>query len=946
MEENSPEQQQNKLPELKLDARQAQGFISFFKTLPKDERAVRFFDRRDYYTAHGDNATFIARTYYHTTTALRQLGSGSNGLSSVSASKNMFENIARDLLLDRTDHTLELYEGSGSNWRLSRTGTPGNLGSFEDILFANNDMQDSPAIVALCPNFRENECTIGLGFVDMTKRTLGLVEFLDDSRFTNLESALVSLGCKECLLPLESGKSTETRTLHDALARCGVLLTERKKSEFKSRDLVQDLGRLVKGSIEPVRDLLSNFQYALGALGALLSYAELLADETNYGNYTVREYNLGSYMRLDSAAMRALNVLESKTDANKNFSLFGLMNRTCTAGMGKRLLNRWLKQPLLDVNEINCRLDLVQAFVEDTVLRHDLRQHLKRISDIERLIHNLGKKRGGLQHIVKLYQSSIRLPYIKSAFEQYEGQFSSLIKKKYLDPLEELTDNDHLNKFIALVENSIDLEQLENGEYVISPGYDQSLSVLKNEREAVEQRIHNLHKQTANDLDLPMDKALKLDKGTQFGHVFRITKKEEPKIRKKLSAHFIILETRKDGVKFTNTKLKKLGDQYLKLLEEYTNCQKSLVAKVIQTTTTFSEVFESLATVLSELDVLLSFADLATSCPTPYIRPDITPSDEGDIILEGSRHPCVEAQDGVNFIPNDCTLVRGKSWFQIITGPNMGGKSTFIRQVGVNVLMAQVGCFIPCDRASISVRDCIFARVGAGDCQLRGVSTFMQEMLETASIMKGATDKSLIIIDELGRGTSTYDGFGLAWAICEHLVEVTRAPTLFATHFHELTALADEEVQHDPQRRPILGVANYHVGAHIDPSSRKLTMLYKVEPGACDQSFGIHVAEFANFPQTVVDLAREKAAELEDFSSVPVVSNDSKEKVGSKRKREHVLSPEDIARGAARAHQFLQEFSTLPLDQMDLKQALQQVGQMRGNLERDAVDNPWLQQFF
>lgn len=317
----------------------------------------------------------------------------------------MFETIARDLLLDRTDHTLELYEGNGSNWRLSKAGTPGNLGDFEDVLFANNDMQDSPVIVALCPNFHGNQCTVGLSYVDTTKRTLGLAEFLDDSQFTNLESALVALGCKECLLPLESGKSTEIRLLHDALARCNVLMTEKKKSEFKSRDLVQDLGRLVKGSIEPVRDLISNFNYATAALGALLSYTELLADESNYGNYTIRQYNLDSYMRLDSAAMRALNVLESKTDANRNFSLFGLMNRTCTAGMGKRLLNRWLKQPLLDVDEINCRLDLVQAFVEDTTLHHDLRQHLKRISDIERLMHNLEKRRASLQHIVKLYQA-------------------------------------------------------------------------------------------------------------------------------------------------------------------------------------------------------------------------------------------------------------------------------------------------------------------------------------------------------------------------------------------------------------------------------------------------------------------------------------------------------------------------------------------------------------
>ncbi|KAL7601427.1 hypothetical protein Lser_V15G21735 [Lactuca serriola] len=930
-------QEHNKLPELKLDAKQAQGFLTFFKKLPNDEKAVRIFDRRDYFTAHGENASFIAKTYYHTTTALRQIGNGSDAVSSVSVSKNMFETIVRDLLLERTDHSLELYEGSGSNWRLTKRGTPGNLGSFEDILFANNDMQDSPVIVALLPNFRENGCTVGLGYVDLSKRVLGITEFLDDSHFTNVESCLVSLGCKECLLPTEISKSNDCKPLYDVMSKCGVMVTERKKAEFKSRDVGQDLGRLVKGSNEPVRDLVSSFEFAPMALGVLLSYTELLSDENNYGNYQITQYNLDNYMRLDSAAMRALNVMESKTDANKNFSLFGLMNRTCTAGLGRRLLHLWLKQPLLDVTEINKRLDLVQAFVEDTGFRQVLRQHLKRIADIERLIRIIQKKRAGLLHVVKLYQSSIRVPYIKSAMEGYNGEFASLIKERYMDRLNFWTNDEHLSKFIGLVEVSVDLDQLENGEYMISPGYDSQLSALKDEQESLEQQIHNLHRKTADDLDLALDKGLKLDKGTQFGHVFRITKKEEPKVRKKLAAQFVVLETRKDGVKFTNTKLKKLGDEYQKILEEYKSCQKELVTRVVETAATFSEVFEGLAMLLAELDVLLSFADLAASSPTPYTRPEITPSDTGDIILENSRHPCVEAQDWVNFIPNDCKLVRGESWFQIITGPNMGGKSTFIRQVGVNILMAQVGCFVPCDKASISIRDCIFARVGAGDCQLRGVSTFMQEMLETASILKGATDKSLIIIDELGRGTSTYDGFGLAWAICEHLVEVIKAPTLFATHFHELTALAHENSGQTS------GIANYHVSAHIDSLSRKLTMLYKVEPGACDQSFGIHVAEFANFPQSVVSLAREKAAELEDFSPLSIVSDEPEHMVGCKRKKPS--EEDDVAIGVPRACQFLKEFSELPLDKMELKEALQEVKRLKNEMLNDAGDCKWLKQF-
>lgn len=187
-------------------------------------------------------------------------------------------------------------------------------------------------------------------------------------------------------------------------------------------------------------------------------------------------------------------------------------------------------------------------------------------------------------------QSGIRLPHIKDVLEHCEGQFSPLIRSRYIETLKFWMDEDRLGKFIALVEVSIDLDQLENGEYMISPNYDPDLAALKDELNAIEHQIDNLHKQTANDLDLPLDKALKLEKGTQFGHVFRITKKEEQKVRKKLSTHYIVLETRKDGVKFTNSKLKKLGDQYQKILSEYTSCQKGIVARVVDTSATFSEV--------------------------------------------------------------------------------------------------------------------------------------------------------------------------------------------------------------------------------------------------------------------------------------------------------------------------------------------------------------------
>jgi DNA mismatch repair protein MSH2 len=367
-----------------------------------------------------------------------------------------------------------------------------------------------------------------------------------------------------------------------------------------------------------------------------------------------------------------------------------------------------------------------------------------------------------------------------------------------------------------------------------------------------------------------MEKKLFMENHRVHGWCFRLTRTEAGCIRNKKG--YQECSTQKNGVYFTNSTMQSLRREHDQLSSNYNRTQTGLVNEVVNVAASYCPVLEQLAGVLAHLDVIVSFAHASVHAPSGYVRPKMHPRGTGNTVLKEARHPCMEMQDDISFITNDVSLVRDESSFLIITGPNMGGKSTYIRQIGVIALMAQTGCFVPCTEAELTIFDCILARVGASDSQLKGVSTFMAEMLETANILKSATSESLIIIDELGRGTSTYDGFGLAWAISEHIVTEIRCFGLFATHFHELTALADRYQK---------AVKNLHVVAFIgdgteaaaaaedeaEKKKRQVTLLYRVEPGICDQSFGIHVAELVRFPEKVVNMARQKAEELEDFTS-------------------------------------------------------------------------------
>ena len=553
------------------------------------------------------------------------------------------------------------------------------------------------------------------------------------------------------------------------------------------------------------------------------------------GRFTeIKRYNDSYFMELDLTARRNLELTETMRNKEKKGSLLWVLDHTQTS-MGKRLLKAYIEQPLIKPAIIINRLDAVEQFCRQSVIREELSDQLSGVYDIERLMTRVMYKTATPRDLKALSLTALKMPDIKMLLENFNCRL-----------LRELNQNIHtLTEISGLIENALMDEPSVNAKEggVIKDGFNEELDrlrdIIKNGKGIIDEIEQREKERTGI-------KNLKLGYNRVFGYYIEVTKSYYDKI----PPEYIRKQTLANCERFITDELKKAENEILGANEKVLSLEYDIFCEVRDFVATQLVKVQETASAIAQLDVLCSFA--YTSLKNEYTKPDI--AIDGIIDIKDGRHPVVELMlTDEMYVPNDTYLDTGNSRMSIITGPNMSGKSTYMRQTALICLMAQIGCFVPARYAKISIVDKIFTRVGASDDLTAGQSTFMVEMSEVADILKNATKQSLVILDEVGRGTSTYDGISIATAVAEYIANsrILGCKTLFATHYHELIKLEDE----------LEGVKNYSVA--VKKRGDNIKFLRKIVPGGVDDSYGIDVAKLAGLPNRVLNRAKQLLAEME-----------------------------------------------------------------------------------
>lgn len=619
-------------------------------------------------------------------------------------------------------------------------------------------------------------------------------------------------------------------------------------------------------------------------------------------------YNVSAYMLLDSSTRRNLELTETLRDKQKRGSLLWVLDKTKTA-MGARALRSFIEQPLIDKQQINARLDAVSALKDQAIVREELREYLNPIYDLERLMSKISYKSANPRDLIAFANSLEMLPYIKQLLGEFgAGLLSELYNQ--LDPLEDV---------YRLIRDSIDEEPpitiKEGG--IIRSGYHETIDSLRNAKSEGKNWLAQLE---AEDRERTGIKNLRIKYNRVFGYYFEVTNS----FKDMVPDDYIRKQTLTNAERYTTEKLKELEDTILNAEDKLFSLEYDIFCEIRDRIAGEVARVQETAKAIASIDAFASLAAVAER--NHYCRPKI--NEKGVIEIREGRHPVVENMIASDmFVANDTCLDNGNERISIITGPNMAGKSTYMRQTALIVLLAQIGSFVPAKSANIGIVDRIFTRVGASDDLASGQSTFMVEMTEVANILRNATAKSLLILDEIGRGTSTFDGLSIAWAVIEYISnpKLLGAKTLFATHYHELTELEGK----------LNAVSNYCIA--VKEQGDNIVFLRKIVKGGADRSYGIHVAKLAGVPDMVIERAKELVEELSKNDITASVKSIAEESGSSKRTSSRKLDEVDLAQmslfDTVKDDDILRELRELDLNNLTPMDALNTLNQLQNKLK-------------
>ncbi|MBR7143811.1 MAG: DNA mismatch repair protein MutS [Lentisphaeria bacterium] len=679
-------------------------------------------------------------------------------------------------------------------------------------------------------NWVKKRCA--LAYLDISTGEFNVIEF--DS-LPALESELSRIAAGECLVPANCMEKWQMEGKLPG-SRSKIMFTEVDEwvfaTEFARDALLRHFNILSLDGLG-CRELTAG----IGAAAAVLHYAsENLRQEISHIK-RLKVCKSGNYMELDAISQRNLELVEPMYGSDKSVTLLGALDKTSTP-MGSRLLREWILRPLYEKSAIDSRLDAVDVLRGDPFALSEIVETLGVVRDLERITGRLNLGTANARDLAALAVSLEILPGIKALLEEFDVPLLREIENQIV-PLPELASE--INKALN---DELPLTIADGG--IIRTGYHAGLDELRSAATEGKGWLANIQNREQERTGI---KSLKVKYNSVFGYYIEVSKSNLALVPE----DYVRKQTLVNAERFITPELKELESKILGAEEKAKALELELFQALRVMALQHTLEIQNTARVIAVLDVLCSFAECARE--RHYIRPEITEDDR--LCITGGRHPVLEINmQSENFVPNDCLLDGDCNRMMLITGPNMAGKSTYIRQTALLTVMAQIGSFIPADRAEIGLVDRIFTRVGAADDLARGQSTFMVEMVETANILNYATPRSLVILDEIGRGTSTFDGLSIAWAVAEYLHddEHCRCRTQFATHYHELTQLAEEK----------RGVNNYNIA--VREYGDRIIFLRQIVPGATDRSYGIHVAQLAGLPKEVIKRAGAILNDLESSS--------------------------------------------------------------------------------